>query len=502
MHQYHIINARSHSQNKQYLSGLLIAMGAIFSIAVLVMTSNRLGAGVGRSVVSHASTPTYLFPSMTSRIGCQNQYSSRTISRLQRQVPRWQIRAEEEVSEGAVAPLENSVEEASSALALDQLVVGDVYKGRVKGVVNFGAFVDIGAEKDGLLHVSDLGEAGYIPDASKFVSVGDEIEVKIKSVDATSQKLSLEANKAARTTLSELPVGQTIEGKIRNVASFGAFVDIGAEKDGLLHISQMEGFVENINDVLKEGDSVTVRISGVDTENGKITLSQREEGSSSARKPRQKQDITKYADMKFEDKIKGEVVGIEPYGAFIQLEDGVRGLLPISYMAEGRIDRVESVMSMGQTIECAVLQANVRDGKLSLTLVDPATVAEKPKRDDQGGRPGGRGQVLTSSKFSKLTATLAPYDEAPFMTQIGGAFAAAGIVMSDNAKAVLRERVNTEFGANFQERDELEKALAAKEKEEAMAAVAAAAEAEAAEAEATDVADENEAAAAEEPVAA
>mmetsp|Transcript_17625 Transcript_17625/g.24606 ORF Transcript_17625/g.24606 Transcript_17625/m.24606 type:complete len:295 (+) Transcript_17625:215-1099(+) len=293
-----------------------------------------------------------------------------------------------------------------------------------------------------------------------------------------------------------------IEGKIRNVASFGAFVDIGAEKDGLLHISQLEGFVENINDVLKEGDSITVRLSGVDTEKGKITLSMREEGSSSARKPRQKQDITKYADMKFEDKIKGEVVGIEPYGAFIQLEDGVRGLLPISYMAEGRIDRVESVMSMGQTIECAVLQANVRDGKLSLTLVDPATVPDKPKREDQGGRPGGRGQgsyfeqvLKVNSNPGRVIATAAqPYDEAPFMTQIGGAFAAAGIVMSDNAKAVLRERVNTEFGANFQEREEIEKAVAAKEKEEAVAAVAAAAEAEAA--------DANEAAATEEPVAA
>merc|ERR1712054_421075 len=100
--------------------------------------------------------------------------------------------------------------------------------GRVKGVVNFGAFVDIGAEKDGLLHVSDLGEAGYIPDASKFVSVGDEIEVKVKSVDAASQKLSLEANKAARTLLSDLSIGGMVEGKIRNVASFGAFVDIGA----------------------------------------------------------------------------------------------------------------------------------------------------------------------------------------------------------------------------------------------------------------------------------
>merc|ERR1712146_542178 len=193
--------------------------------------------------------------------------------------------------------------------------------------------------------------------------------------------------------------------------------------------------------------------------------------------------------MKFEDKIKGEVVGIEPYGAFIQFEDGVRGLLPISYMAEGRIDRVESVMSMGQTIECAVLQANVRDGKLSLTLIDPATVADKPKREDQGGRPGGRGQgsyyeqvIKVNSNPGRVIATAAqPYDTAPFMTQLGGAFAAAGIAMSDNAKAVLRERVNAEYGSNFQE------------KEEAAAAVAAAAEAEAAEA-----ADANEAAATEE----
>merc|ERR1712146_358468 len=101
--------------------------------------------------------------------------------------------------------------------------------------------------------------------------------------------------------------------------------------------------------------------------------------------------------------------------------------------------------------------------------------------------------IKVNSNPGRVIATAAqPYDTAPFMTQLGGAFAAAGIAMSDNAKAVLRERVNAEYGSNFQEREELEKALAAKEKEEAAAAVAAA-----------EAADANEAAATEEePVAA
>jgi len=405
--------------------------------------------------------------------------------------PQWQSRAEELESAAEEPAVEAEAEAPKAAMTLNDLVIGDVYKGKVRGVVTFGAFVDIGAEKDGLLHVSDFGEAGYISDASKIISVGQEVEVRIKSVEPSSQKLSLEMNVAARIPLGDLEIGSQVEGTIRNVASFGAFVDVGAEKDGLLHISQLEGFVEDINTVLKAGEKVNVRIAAVDMKGGKITLSQKAEGAGSTRRPRSKQDLSKYTDMKFEDKVSGTVVGIEPYGAFVELEDGTRGLLPISYMDEGRIEKVEDKVKMGETVEMSVLQANTNDGKISFTLVDPSKIASKSNAKGEGGAPrvrsGGRvsyfEEVVKVATPGRVVATSAQtYDDAPYLSTFGGAFAAAGIQMSDNARAVLRDRVNAEMADAFASRAAAEEY----EKKMAVEAAAAAAEAEAAEKEESD----------------
>jgi len=397
-------------------------------------------------------------------------------------------RSEEESAAADVEPAAAPAD--AEKLSLGELVVGDVYKGIVKGVVNFGAFVDIGAEKDGLLHVSDFGERGFVADASKFFSVGQEVEVRLKSVESGSGRIALEANKEkeVRIALEDLVVGSQVEGKIRGVASFGAFVDIGAESDGLLHISQLKGFVEDINTELKAGDTISVRVASVDTASKKVGLSMREAGEAGARKPREKQDISKYTSMGFEEKIEGTVVGIERYGAFVQLEDGIRGLLPISHMTEGRLESVESMMKKGDTIKVAVLQANPEDGKISFTLIDPASAPKREKRDGGDEKRGGGGSE--ANYFEDVTSALKPnevvstavktYDEAPYRTALGGALEMAGLKMSDNARNILKQHHDTLYEGVFAaQKAAVEEEAAAKAAAETEAvAAAAAAEAE------------------------
>ncbi|MHB9032903.1 MAG: S1 RNA-binding domain-containing protein [Anaerolineae bacterium] len=172
-----------------------------------------------------------------------------------------------------------AVEKNPSGTAPLQLEVGAKYKGRVRSVVDFGAFIDIGAGRDGLLHVSALKRAGM----DKTVSVGDTIEVIVRRVEPGDNRISLALpgsdveTKSNKLTLNDLKVGSTVTGKVVRLADFGAFVDIGAQSDGLLHVSELPwGYVNKPSEVLKIGDEVEVLIVEVDARRQRISLSMRQ----------------------------------------------------------------------------------------------------------------------------------------------------------------------------------------------------------------------------------
>lgn len=161
-------------------------------------------------------------------------------------------------------------------------------EGKVRSIVAFGAFVDIGAGRDGLAHISTLQRAGI----DKTLKVGDAIEVQVRAIDAATNRISLTvaaAERGPKTALTDLEIGSTVTGRVVRLAEFGAFVDIGAQSDALLHVSQLgRGFTARPSDVLKAGDEVQVRILGVDTERRRISLTMKggdEEPARPARAP-------------------------------------------------------------------------------------------------------------------------------------------------------------------------------------------------------------------------
>jgi len=156
------------------------------------------------------------------------------------------------------------------------LAVGQGVEGVVKRVTEFGAFVDIGVGRDGLVHVSEM--APYrVAKATDIVKEGDRVQVWIKELDREKNRISLTMIAPGVQTLRDLEEGAIVRGRVTRLERYGAFVDIGVGRDGMLHVREMaRGYVEKPEDIVKVGDEIQVQIIGIDRRRGRIDLSMKE----------------------------------------------------------------------------------------------------------------------------------------------------------------------------------------------------------------------------------
>lgn len=156
---------------------------------------------------------------------------------------------------------------------LAELVVGEKLKGKVVGLSKFGAFVDIGATTDGLVHLTEL-PGKRVRTAEEAVSSGDSVEVFVKDVDLEKGRISLSMRPAVGRPMNGLAVGDVVTGHVTTITKYGAFIDIGSDTEGLVHISEMSsGFVSRPEDIVQAGAEVEVRIKELDVERKRISLS-------------------------------------------------------------------------------------------------------------------------------------------------------------------------------------------------------------------------------------
>ena len=179
-------------------------------------------------------------------------------------------------SEPAAQEADSSQVNGEDSTALEALKPGMRLKGVVRNVVDFGAFVDIGVGRDGLVHVSSLKNAGI----DQGLKVGDALDVVVRRVNVEENRISLTvpgAERSPKVRLQDLKVNSIVEGKVVRLADFGAFVDLGAQTDGLIHISELQsGYVKHPSEVLQVGDDVQVRILNVDARKRRISLSMKD----------------------------------------------------------------------------------------------------------------------------------------------------------------------------------------------------------------------------------
>jgi ribosomal protein S1 len=161
-----------------------------------------------------------------------------------------------------------------------------------------------------------------------------------------------------RTPLEELEVGTTIQGWVRRVYSWGAFLDFGAATDGLLHVSEISSrYIQDANEEISAGETYTCRIKAINLEKGQVALTKKG-----------MRNIGRYTDMDPSEFIPGVVARIAPFGAFVTLEDGVDGLLHISQIQDGFVESVEDVLTIGEEVQVRVLSVEAANQKISLSM--------------------------------------------------------------------------------------------------------------------------------------
>ncbi|WP_417378580.1 30S ribosomal protein S1 [Gimesia sp.] len=248
---------------------------------------------------------------------------------------------------------------------LSKIEEGQIVKGIVKNIADFGAFVDLGGI-DGLLHITDMSW-GRINHPTEIVKIDDEIEVMILSVDREKEKIALGLKQKSPSPWelveSKYPVGTKVIGHVVNVMSYGAFVKLEDGIEGLVHISEMS-WTKRINhpsELVNIGDEVEVVVLGVNKDKQEISLGMKQTQSNPW------DEVTK----KYPEgaQVKGTVRNLTNYGAFIELEEGVDGLLHVSDMSWTRkISHASEVMKKGDEIECLVISVDEERKRIALGL--------------------------------------------------------------------------------------------------------------------------------------
>ena len=263
---------------------------------------------------------------------------------------------------------------------------GEIFETEVKEVVKGGLVVDVGLR--GFIPAS-LVETYFVDDFSEYKN--NTLRVKIVDLDREQNRIILshravleeEENEKKQQALQSLEAGQVIDGTVQRITNFGAFVDVGGV-DGLVHISELaHKHVEQVSDVLTEGQEIKVEVLSVDPENNRISLSYKNTlpGPWSNVEER----------IKTGDVVQGTVKRIVSFGAFVEIEDGVEGLVHISQIANRHIGTPDEVLEVGQEVSAKVLSVDEEEKRISLSMKEieldeeQGDIEQYEKDDDASG---------------------------------------------------------------------------------------------------------------------
>ena len=262
------------------------------------------------------------------------------------------------------AIIEESLAEQRDEL-FKKLEVGSVVDGRVKNITDFGVFIDLGGI-DGLLHITDLSW-GRVNHPSELISIDDTLSVKIIDFDQEKKRVSLGLKQLTphpwENVATQYPEGSKITGKIVSMTNYGAFVEIEPGIEGLVHVSEMSWtrHVKNPSEMFTLGDEVEAVVLSIDTEERKISLGSKQLQDDPWDAIEEKYIVGK--------DVKGKVINLTQFGAFIELEEGIDGLIHVSDLSWTRIIRhPKELLEKGKKIEVKILEVSRESRRISLGL--------------------------------------------------------------------------------------------------------------------------------------
>ena len=263
--------------------------------------------------------------------------------------------------------------------------VGSKVKGKVVSLTDYGAFIELEEGVEGLVHISEMSWTQRVKHPSKVVAIGDVVEVVVLDVDRGNKRISLGMRQAEPNPWNSIeeryPVGTRVEGRVRNLADFGAFVELEEGIDGLIHISDMSWTkrVRHPSEILKKGDKVEAIVLHVDRTNHRISLGLKQVQED----PWQSSVPEKY---RVGMDVQGKVVRLTDFGAFVELEDGVEGLLHVSELSHDRVNKPEDIVQAGQELTLKVIKLDPDERKIGLSLRAFLETRVEPSGEEEGGR--------------------------------------------------------------------------------------------------------------------
>jgi small subunit ribosomal protein S1 len=243
-------------------------------------------------------------------------------------------------------------------------------KGRVVNVMPYGAFVELEEGIEGLIHVSEMSWTKKVNRASDILQEGDEVEAVVLDVNKEDRKISLGLRQTQpnpwELIKENYPKGTRIKGKVRNMTGYGAFVQIQDDIDGMIHVSDMS-WIRKINhpsEVLQKGMEVEAVILDVDAEHQRISLSMKKLTDDPWQTIQNKYQVG--------DLVEGKITKLASFGAFVELEGGIDGLIHISELSEERVNRVKDVVQVDDVVKARVKNINIDERRIGLSMKDAA----------------------------------------------------------------------------------------------------------------------------------
>ncbi len=248
----------------------------------------------------------------------------------------------------------------------ERFAVGSKVKGKVTNLMPYGAFVELEEGVEGLIHVSELSWTKRIARPSDVLTMGQELEAIVLGVNKDEQKISLGVRQLETNPWDAMehkyPIGKTVKGIVRNLTAYGAFVELEEGIDGMVHVSDMS-WTRKINhpsEQVKKGDEVEAVVIDIDKNAQRISL-----GMKQIDEDPWKGIETRY---KIGDKVKGTVTKLATFGAFVQLDGDIDGLVHISQLREERVEKVKDVLKAGDEIEARVIKVDKGERRIGLSI--------------------------------------------------------------------------------------------------------------------------------------
>jgi len=264
------------------------------------------------------------------------------------------------------------------ATAAQKYSPGSRVTGKVTGFAEFGAFVELESGVEGLVHVSEISWK-RVKRPADVLKRGQKVEVQVLDIDTKARRLSLGMRQLQPNPWDSLaekcPEGTVIRRRVRGVTDFGVFLSVEDGIDGLVHISELSwtGGVKHPGDLYKEGDEVEAVVLAIEPEHERLSLSIKQLTPDPWLAMAEKHPIG--------STLKGKVTRLADFGAFVEIEPGIEGLVHISQLSQERVESVASVVKVGDEIEVKVIDINSRDRKVSLSVRALSEVVEEDYRE-------------------------------------------------------------------------------------------------------------------------